>query len=190
MKIFDEIITFITKLDTRKFLAYLGSFLGGVLLVTGGISYYFYYKSSSLVETIKHYQKLSNEAQETSYLYHIIHERKKMILDALAHEKNFELKSFFEAFCKENNLKPELNWVTTTTEIEGNETLEEVALQATLTKFTMQKLVNLLEILTKKDLVYIKNIKIEKESAGQSTISVDITLATLKYRQGKEEQAS
>src|SRR5690348_10725210 len=112
MKIFDDIIAFIISLDARKFTTYLGLTLAAILLLTGSMSYYFYYKSADLVNSIKNLQKLSNEAKEIAYLYQTIQEKKQSVLDALAHEKDFELKSFFAAFCKENNLKPESNWIT------------------------------------------------------------------------------
>lgn len=190
MKIFDDLITFIIRLDARRFTLYLGLTLGGFLAVGGGMSYFFYSKSSGLVETIKYFQKLALEAKQTVYTYQTIHERKQAIFDALAHERDFELKSFFEAFCKENNLKPESSWATLTSEIEGNEILEEVSLQATFSKFTMQTLVHFLAALQKKDLIYIKNLRLTKENPNAKTIAVDITIATLKFRQEQEGRAS
>ena len=186
MKIIESAITFIVNLDKRRFMIYFVTLLFTIFLITGGITYVIHVKGTNLVAHIRNFQKITRDAREITYLYETIQDRKQGIIDALEQEQDFELKSFFASFCKENNIKPESNWSTIATSIEGNEFLEEISLAAIFNNFTMQKCVALFEALEKKDIVYIKNMTISKEGEDKKTsktVSLDLAIATLKYRQ-------
>lgn len=190
MKFISDIITFITELDKKRYAIYLACALVAVVLLGGLITYYFYSKGTFLVQHITSLQKQSQETKEVTTTYELIQERKDSVISALEKEKDFELKSFFASFCKENNLRPESSWTTISSTIDGNELIEEISLQATFTQFTMQRVVALLEGLEKKELVYVKSLRAFKEGEHKKTsktISLDITLATLKYRQSQGE---
>jgi len=190
MKFIGDIVTFIANLDTRRFMIYLGGLLSSVLIVMGIMIYILHLQGTRLVSHIRNLHKITAQAREATYLYETIQDRKQGVIDALEEEQDFELKSFFASFCKENNIKPESNWSTLSTSIDGNELLEEISLSAIFNNFTIQKCVALFEALEKKDIVYVKNFSITKEGENKrssKTVSLELSLATLKYSQKEGE---
>lgn len=182
MKIIDDILSFIFSLDSKRFLIYLGIITITLALSATALLYFIHAKSTTLINNIKLLQKLNEESKILIATYDTIQTRKEAVFDLLEKEKNFDLKSFFATFSKENNLKIESPWTTIAETVEGNELLEEISLPITMPHITMQQLVHFLETFKQKERVYIKNLTLTKETEPPFLITCSFTIATLKYR--------
>ena len=180
MKLVNRIQDFLRQLDHRTFKKYLIASITISALIMIIMAYYIYNKSSSLIKQISKVEQIAFEANQIEKKYQKTQTQKTHLLSLLEKETDFEIKSFFEAFCKERQLKVESNWKTTSSTIEGNEKIEEVSLKASFKGQTTEKLIKILQDLDEKEIVYIKNIKIDKST--NKIINFDLTIATFKYK--------
>ncbi len=179
MKIFDQAITYITSLTDKDFQKQLIALLSIVSIVVCGIVFFVYRKSSTKISHIKQIHKLAQKAAVVLSNNARIEKEEKRIEKILIENKDFNIKSYFEQFCREHDITPEPGWDTTTNPIETNEKFDEVLLPATFKNQTTKTLAPLLEDLDKKEIVYIKELTIKKE---EDTITFDLTIATKKPR--------
>jgi hypothetical protein len=102
---------------------------------------------------------------------------KKLIQD----NKTFDIREYFEKFCKDQKIKiPLEDWDSKTQPVEGSDTFDEVILEAKFKEQTTEKLINIIKELNKTKIVYIKAL--ELENTERKTINIDITLATKKLK--------
>ena len=182
MKALINLVSNIQSLNKKDFEKYLIIFLIFISLLIGGITYFIYSKSVDLVSHIKKNEK------ELAHIARIINDNKKIEaqeehLKKLAEEnKNFNIKVFFEEFCKKQNIKPEPGWFENykSNNIEGNEKFQEDLITATFKSFTMQNLVTILDSLKKEEIIFVKELVIRSEE--NKKISFDITLGAMKEK--------
>ena len=178
MEVFAKIIAFIQQMNKKEFQHYLGITLGIVTLSTALIIYSVYSKSDDLLEKMKRINVLAVKTSTILGTYEKMKEEEERYQNSIEKNKDFTLNGYFEQFCREQNLTPEPGWVSGTESI--NEQFEEISLPATFKGLTTEKLVNLLDILDKKELIYVKDLKIK--NTGSKQISCEITIATNKYK--------
>ncbi len=182
----NQTITFLGKLSKKDFEKFLGAALLGIALIAGSMIYIIRSKSEGLAITMTNLRSLARKVSYITQEYQTIQFQKKKLQDLLAKGKTeeFEIKSYFENFTRTNDVKPESDWNVITTPFPNNVLLEELSLKATFNNITMKKLVELLSELEKKEIVYIRDIKLSRKQ-GQ-TISCELTIATLHYIQAGE----
>ncbi len=182
MEFLAKIAAYIQNLEHKQFKNYLLMSLLGVACAAGGIVYYIQLKNIELINKFKQVQSLTEKA------YKIIADNRAMVKDEkrfkeqLDNNKDFTIQSFFEQFCREQSLTPEPNWNPRSEEV--NEKFDEITLPATFKGLTSDKLVQVLDALDKKEIVYIKELTLRKEEA--SKITCDIIIATKKYKSFSE----
>jgi hypothetical protein len=178
MEAINKIAARIQGLELKEFKKYLLFFLGCMIFVFGSITYYIYQEKNNLINRIKQLQTLTEKS------YRIIADNRRMakeelrLKEALDRNKDFTLRGFFEQFCREQNIIAESGWDARSEAV--NEKFDEITLPATFKGLTTDKLVSILEILDKNELVYIKELLIRNE--GEKKIGFDIKLATKKYK--------
>ena len=180
MKLIKEIQNFIRKLDQKSFKKYLIISISSIAIIMIISTYYIHNKSQSLIKNIENIEKSTYEISNIVKKFQITQNQKNHTLTLLDKEKDFEIKGFLEAFCKDHQLKYESNWIASSSSIEGNPKIEEVSLKATFKDQTTEKLVSILKALDEKEIVYIKKIKIDK--GKNKLINFDLTIASLKYK--------
>jgi hypothetical protein len=180
MKFFEKIQIYIRSLNQHNFKKNFIIFISVIAFIMISISYFIYKKSTSLIKQLDDIKHLTIQTNLISKRYQVVQNQKKYIQSLLEKEKDFEIKGFFEAFCKKHQIKSEDTWTTLTSSIEGNNQIEEVSLKATFKNQTSEKLVEILKDIEEKKIVYIKNLKIDKEK--DKTISFDLTIATFKNK--------
>lgn len=149
------------------------------LLVLGSV--YYVYNSCRLIE--KEIAQLQGSKRKTYNLlldYASIDGEETRVRKVLDEHKNFNLKIYFEQFCKENGFSAVPNWDTTTTA--ENAQVDEIALTATFKELTMENLVRMLLAFDKTEIIYIKNLRIKSEK--ERKITCDVTLATVRTKIG------
>jgi len=178
MEIFDKILLQLTEASKQQYHRYVLFFLLGVTTLVGGLIYFIYDKKDSLRIEVGRLYTFSNSIAD------VIEKNKKMVAEelrlknALEKKPDFTIKGFFESFCKEQNLTPDQGWDTRAESI--NEKFDEVVLSATFKGYTTERLVQLLMILDKEEIVYVKEVIVKSERDRK--INFILTLATNQYK--------
>ena len=181
MTFLDNFIVYIQNLNKKDFEKYLISFLLSILILLGSTIYYIYNKNYNLILEIKKLKELVIKTTNIIKDNVKIEQKEKQQQQLLEQNKDFSIKTYFEQFCKEKNVIPELNWGDTITrEIEGSDKFDEVLLTATFKNQTTQIVLKILDSLEKNKLVYTKELTITNEN--NKKITFEITIATIKYK--------
>jgi hypothetical protein len=173
----------IQKLSRKDLERYIIGTVSTTAIILFAIIYYTYTTSSELVIRIDGVKNLGQKSAVLMQKYEKIQEEEIRLENLLEKYKDFNIKIYFEQFCKEQGLMPDPNWDTSVEVVK--EKFEEVTLAAAFKGQTTQKLVKILEALEKNEIIYIKMLDIKTEK-NSKTISFDITLATKRMIGGEK----
>jgi len=182
MNFFKKTASYIQNLNKKDFDKYLALFISGLILLIIFIIYYIHTTSNNLIYKINFNKKLSLKTEKIINNYQRLKSEENKLLKLLEKNKDFNIKTYFEQFCSQYQIIPESNWETTTRSFPGNEKFDEISLTATFKNQTTKDLVNLLEAFDKKEIIYVKELSITSEQ--DKTITINITIATKKYKRG------
>ncbi|MGD1997855.1 MAG: hypothetical protein PVJ92_02985 [Candidatus Dependentiae bacterium] len=185
MDIQEKVISHILSLDSKRFQQYLGVLLGIVFAGCVGTVYLFYTSRAAKIEQLTQLYDQVRKNDKIVVESDKIKAEEERIQDILSDNKGFNIKTFFETFYRQHNVQPEGDWDTEVRSIEGNDTFDEVLLPVTFKKQTTQNMVLLLSALDKHEIVYIKELEIERGEG--KVITVNLTIATKKRKQFWEE---
>ncbi|MBD3273293.1 hypothetical protein GF385_03010 [Candidatus Dependentiae bacterium] len=180
MKIINNIIKYIQKLNKKDLEKNLILILVIIAFSSLGITYFIYTKSNSLIQKIKSTKKLTFKTQNIIETHLKMQKEEEKLQKILEKEGDFNIQTYFEKFCASLNITPEGNWETLTQELPGSDKFDEVSLNATFKNQTTKKLIEILEELNKKDIVYIKELIIKNEN--NKKIMFDIIIANKKLK--------
>jgi hypothetical protein len=178
MEAINKFANYLQTLPRKKFQQYLLISLGCVAACASLLIYAIHEKKASLIQYTINLGKLSEKSA------HIISENRKMTLEeqhireVIDKNKGFSIKSFFEQFCREQNINAESGWEAHVEPI--NERFDEVILSATFKDQTTKNLIKILSALALKDIVTIKELRIRTQQ--NKRITVDIMLASKKLK--------
>ncbi len=178
MDFFTNFTNIIAHLAPKELKKYLLSLLFVIGLLITFIKYFIYTQSHTFVTHIKQLEKLDAKTSDMQEKYEMLLGEEERIQGLLNKNKDFNIKSFFEAFYKEQHITPEAGWDTDVRSI--NEKFDEIALNATFKDQTTEKLVKILEEIEKKEILSTKSINIK--SSKDKKISFDIVIATIKAK--------
>ena len=177
---FIEKLYFIHSLNKQMYDRYLLITLASIGFFIGSSVYFIYNKCSTLHTEITKLQNSKKKARKLLIDFTDIDAEEIRLRTVLDQHKNFNLKIYFEQFCKEYSFSAVPNWDTTTTAI--NDQVDEIALSATFKAITTEGLVRMLQGFDKTEIVYIKNLHIKGDKDRK--ITCEITLATVKTKMG------
>ncbi|NDD55154.1 hypothetical protein EBZ39_15040 [bacterium] len=181
-ELFNKLVAYVEALEGRDFRLHMAGFLGGLCVVTGLMVYSVQEKKRDLIT------KLQALNKQTIKAYHIIEDNRRMAKEELRlrqkldQERDFTINGFFEQFCREQNLTPEIGWEARSEQV--NDKFYEVLLSATFKDLTADRLVKALDELNKKDIVYVKECTIK--TTNNRKINVGLTIATKRYKSAVE----
>lgn len=171
-------VELIHSLDKKQFDKYLLMFIGGLVCVAT-LSIYFVYTSCKTLEAdIIRLQATKKKTRRLLADYASIMAEETRLQGVLDQHKNFNLKVYFEQFCKEQGFNAAPGWDVSTNSI--NAQVDEIALTATFKGLTTESLVKMLQEYDKTEIVYIKNLRIKTEK--DKKITCEIALATVKTK--------
>lgn len=173
-----KLIMFIQQLEKKDFNRYIGITLGSVILLTATIMYSVHCKCQDLIDNMKRTEILAQKVSTILTTYEKMKAEENRYQNLIEKNKDFTLSASFEQLCREQNINPEPGWVSRNESI--NEKFDELSLPATFKGITTEKLVAFLDALDKKELIYVKEIKIKND--GSKQITCEITIATNKYK--------
>jgi len=184
-----ELIKFIQSLNKKEFQQYMLATLSAIALLSLGISYYTYNKSSTLAGEVKKLNRQANRVAGILSKNTMLQQEEGKIRSLLEKNPNFSMKAYFEKFYTKHGISPKPESRTSQgPEIEGSEKgikYQETVMQATFKKQTMKKLVDMLTDLYRDPIVYLKGLEITAEN---KKINFEMTLATKQYKKEEEEE--
>jgi hypothetical protein len=173
-----EVLRKIHALDKKVFEKYLFAGVVSLGLLIGSGVYFMYSISEDLRSDISRLVAMQKKTRRLLFDYASINAEEMRLQTVLEQHKNFNLKIYFELFCKEQNLNPTSSFETSSTPI--NDQVNEIALTATFKGLTTEKIVTTLQAFDKTEIVYLKNIHIKKDK--ERTVTCEITLATIQIK--------
>ena len=173
-----ETLKSIHALDKKVFEKYLFAGIVGLVLLVGGGVYFMYLVSENLHNDINRLVAMQKKTRHLLFDYANINAEEMRLQSVLEQHKNFNLKIYFELFCKEQGLNPTSSFETSSTPI--NDQVSEIALTAAFKGLTTEKIVAMLQAFDKTEIVYLKNIHIKKDK--DRTVTCEITLATIQIK--------
>jgi len=185
MNFLDTITQTISRHNTKQHQFFLAAVMGTAVAVLVGIIYFLYTQRATDIETLLSLQEASQKNNVLIMKSDRIKLEEDRIKGLLEENKGFSIKTFFETLTLEQKLTPEPGWDTEIRSIEGNDTFDEIVLNATFKNQTTQKLVTLLTVLDNNEIVYIKELEIKKEP--KKVITFTLTIATKKRKQFWED---
>ncbi len=185
MSFLETIIQTITQQTSKQHQVFLISVMSVAFASIGGIIYFLYTQRATDVATLIALQEVSQKNNVLIGKSEKVRAEAERISGLLEENKGFSIKTFFESLTQEQKLKPEQGWGTEIRSIEGNDTFDEIILNATFKNQTTQALVGLLGVLDNNEIVYLKEVEIKKETP--KTITFVLTIATKKRKQFWED---
>jgi hypothetical protein len=182
MEFIVKITKHIQSLSKKQIQRYFLVFLLGSGVCVLGMIYFVYSKSLVLVNEIKRLESLANKATKVLGEDQKMEDESLRIQGMLDKEKDFNIRSYFESFCQSQGL-PIQGWSDTRTR-EINDKFDEIYLPASFKGQKTEKLVKILEEFYKKEIIYVKNLRIKQEP--DKKISFEITIATKAMKRGVE----
>jgi hypothetical protein len=180
----NRVTDYIVNLKPKELKQQLGIIIISVTIITIGSMYYIYYTSNQYITYTKQIQGLAEKSAVILANNERIQHEENRIQEILSQNKDFDIKSYFEQFCREHKITPEPSWGTTINPIEGNNKFEEIILSATFKNETTKTLAKILDTLDKNEIVYLAELAIKKEN---DKIAFDLVIATKKMRRNVEE---
>lgn len=178
MDAINKFATYLQDLPRKKFQQYLLLSIGGIALATGLLIYIIYQKKASLIQYTINLGKLSEKSAKIIGQNRTMTLEEQHIRDTIEKNKGFSMASFFEQFCREQNIAPEAGWEPHIEPV--NDRFDEVVLPATFKNQTTKNLITILSALTQKDIVTIKELRIRTQPDRK--ITFDLTLASKKLK--------
>jgi len=174
-----KIAEIIQSLDSKKFQQYLLLFL--ICIATSVVALIFYINNQSLeiIKQTKRIETFANKSVKLLSSFQKLKQEETRISEMLEKDKEFNIKSYFEQFCKDQNLTPESGWEDTKIQ-DISEKFSEIELSSTFKGLTTDKIVSILEALDKKKIIYTKEVIVKSE--GNKKISLELNLATIKAK--------
>ncbi|MBM3886984.1 hypothetical protein FJ364_03560 [Candidatus Dependentiae bacterium] len=173
-----EGLKYIHQLDRAMFNKYTAIGLGVMSLIIGSGIYFIYHSCSYYEKEIVKLQNMKKKTRKLLLDFNHIDAEEAQVKSMLNQHKNFDLKIYFELFCKEQGFTPSPDWNTSITPF--NPQVDEIVLTATFKGLVTENLVRMLQGFDKTPVVYLKNMRIKTEK--DKKITCEITLATIQTK--------
>jgi len=178
MEFLIKIARFVQNLNKKQFEQYLIATIVGIIILIAAILYYVYNTSSALLIHIKQLETLAKKSAHILSDNQRVQQQEERFKQMLEKNPDFRLNSFFEQFCRDMNITPEVGWSDHSEQI--NDKMDEISIPATFKNQTTETLVKFLENLDQKEMVYTKELRIRSEA--NKKITFDISIATNRYK--------
>ncbi len=173
-------MSFLQELSKKEFERYLIIFLALILVLALGIVYYISSRSATYVEQIISLQRLSDKTAYVLAENDQLLQEQQRIQSLFEQEKDFDIKVYFEQFCKQQSITAEAGWNATSSDI--GDKFTETVLQVTFKGQSMQKIIEIIDALDKKETTYLKEVTIRSEP--NQKITTELRIGTVRPKKG------
>jgi hypothetical protein len=177
MEILETIKYHITQLDEKTFIAYLGGFLLGMILIVGGL---FYFYSSAIEERVTELNALNEQRTNMQTLFEtdaLVKKQEQEVKKMLQEDEYFKIGGYFKKVTDKLNLeKSEMNEINTV-QLAGK--YRETILMTRFQTIDMKQICDLLSEIGLTKRVYIKSLDIVRSTTAPTKLDVTLAIGTL-----------
>ena len=189
MNIVTRLLAHINASSKSEFERQILYVLLGIVLLCVGIYSIFANASQSYAASISSLHAQAKNAGMLRMRFAQAEQEKHAITQLLHDNKTFEIKSFVENFFRDQGIKPSSDWVTIASKLPGNDQLEELSLKVRVSGQSMENVVQLLANLEATEIVYVRELDLEKQQGPDNSnkVALELVLATLRFTSRHEE---
>ncbi len=179
-----RIESFLATQNSSMFRNYILVYIGTFSVLCGGLIFYYNYRTAAMIKNIRTLNTKRVQVQELLSKELTIREQQNLVDELIQQDKNFLIMHYFETIAEQLNLtnklqeKPRLT--TNEPAMLKSKGYSELILEIKLDDLNMWQVTQLLEELEKNKRVYIKNLELESNPDTPPTVSLLLTIATLK----------
>ena len=144
------------------------------------VIYKYYSNMNSLIKQINFTNAMRNETKELLARNLAVKKQKEKVDEVLDSDKNFRIMHYFDDLTKQLRISQYVK-EDKQINIESKQDYNEIALTAKINNINMKQLVDLLQSIENKEIVFTKKLDITK-SEKLPVIDVDIVIATLQAK--------
>ncbi len=170
-------------LERSEFYRNIALFLGALTLMTLGIMYYNYSKTTELRASLQKMYKSQQEAKAILDRFKIVKKQRDDINTLLEEDKGFKLKSYFDDVVAKKGLSSYQIREAEVSEDLLQKLYTEIKIIAQFRGISTKQLCELLQAIEEKTRVYTKELSINKKN---NSLDVVLTIATLKSYANKK----
>lgn len=178
MQFLETIKIHIAQLDEKTFLAYMAGFLLGVLLIIGGITYYYYSAVGDLNEQIETLNKDRSEMRALFGRETRVKEQQAAVDKLLKEDPGFNITEEFTKISTKLNMQP-MTEPTLSDSVKLSGKYKEYALSVRFENIDMKQICDLLEEIESIKRLYTKSIDIERTKSTPAKLNVALVIGTL-----------
>lgn len=179
MELVNRLRLAIEGLERKDFYKYL-IIIMAIIVVLMGLTIYWHYSSMSDLRNQIDSVNVAREKDVRSLLKRMnnVKQQRGRVKGILAKEQNFKIAGYFNDLLVQQGLIDNRIEESTSEVVVNNDNVE-IALRVRFSGMTMKQLCELLDIIEKKERIYVKNLEIIKSVKIPETIDVNMTIATL-----------
>lgn len=177
MEILETIKYHITQLDEKTFFAYLGGFLLGMILIVGGL---FYFYSTAIEERITELNSLNEQRSTMRTLFEtdaLVKKQEQEVKKMLKEDEHFKIGDYFKKVTDKLKLNEVAQNRIETAQLEGQ--YKESVLTTSFQMIDMKQICDLLSEIGLTKRVYIKSLDILRSTTAPTKLDVTLAIGTL-----------
>jgi hypothetical protein len=178
MQFLETIKLHIAQLDEKTFFAYMVGFLLGVLLIIGGITYYYYSAVGDLNEQIETLNKNRSEMRALFGRETRVKKQQADVDKMLREDTGFNITEEFKKISTKLNIPP-ITEPTLGESVQLGGKYREYTLSARFENIDMKQICDLLEEIESIKRLYTKSIDIVRTQSTPAKLNVTLVIGTL-----------
>ncbi len=182
MEALNKLVTYIEALDRRQFKFHVLGFFTAIVLLAGLFLYYLAESKNDLIVRLQALNKLATKGCQIIDVHRRLVKDEQHLKQVLEQKRGFVLQAFFEQVCRDLSMTPEAGWAPKEEHI--SDIFNEIILTAIFKNVTSEKVVKLLNMLNKEEIVYLKGFNLKNNN--NRTITISVTIATKRYKSSIE----
>lgn len=180
----EQILTYLHTQTPRRSQQILGIFAGTVGLLVCLWVLHVRTTNNDLGSEIQRMYHARSTVTARKQRFLEIEQQHERLLEVL--NQGFTIKGFLLSFSEKHGIQIISDYNDVVTDLENNEIFHEISLEATIPGLTTKRLVGILQDLAAVPEIYIKELRINKET--NNTITAIVNLATVRNKSVGEEQ--
>jgi hypothetical protein len=179
LEIINKIQSFFESITEKQFFRYTIIVLGCILVLACGIIYYYYRSITSLEEQLEDTNSMRQEVKKILDKASHVQQQRAEVDKIIKENEDFLIRDYFNKLLEEMHLIDNLGGELQIETVDREDNYREVSLRSEFVGLTMKELVELLQAIEQKKIIYTKSLDIIKSKKIAHTIDVNLTIATL-----------
>jgi hypothetical protein len=182
MEALNKLVAYIEILDRRQFRLHVLGFFTAVVMLAGLFLYYIADSKNDLIIRLQALNKLAIKGCQIIDIHRRLVKDEQHLKQVLEQKRGFSINAFFEQVCRDLSITAEAGWAPREEHV--GDMFDEITLTATFKNLTSDKVVKILTMLNKEEIVYLKDFQVK--NSNNKTITISVTIATKRYKSSIE----